>query len=59
MENTNAETTVEKTEYHFYNSNYVNHYINYDNSLQQLHPHGAVKRDYFVPENGYADDVPA
>lgn len=43
LEVENAEATVEKTEYPFYNGNYVNHYINYDNSLQQLRPHEAVK----------------
>lgn len=43
LEVENAEATVKKIEYPFYNGNYVNYYINYDNSLQQLRPHGAVK----------------
>ena len=43
LEVENAEATVEKIERPFYNGNYVNHYIHYDNSLQQLRPHGAVK----------------
>ena len=54
----NAEATVKKIEYHFYNGDYVNYYINYDNSLQQLRPHGAVKWGSFISKNGYADDVP-
>ena len=43
LEVENAEATVEKIECPFYNGNYVNHYINYDNSLQQLLSHEAVK----------------
>ena len=43
LETTNAETTVEKIKYSFYHNNYVNYYINYDYTMQKLHPHGAIK----------------
>ena len=40
---TNAETIVKKIKRLFYNDYYVDHYINYDYSLQKLYPHGAIK----------------
>ena len=40
---TNAETIVKKIKRLFYNDYYVNHYINYDYSLQKLYPHGAIE----------------
>ena len=43
LEVQNAKTTVKKIEYPFYHHNYVNYYINYDYTLQKLHPHGAIK----------------
>ena len=43
LETTYAETIVKKIKRLFYNDYYVNHYLNYDDSLQKLYPHGAIK----------------
>ena len=59
LETEHAETIVQKIKHHFYNDNYVDHYIHYDDSLQKLHPYGADKCDTVFSATGYADDVPA
>lgn len=47
MEVQNAETTVKKIEYPFYHNNYINYYLNYDYTLQKLHPYGAINELIF------------
>ena len=43
LETEHAETIVQKIKHHFYNDNYVDHYIHYDDSQQKLHPYGTDK----------------